>query len=632
MNFTLYIDESGDFESSIGQWVISGFLVEGSHKQVDKKLNGLYQNFPKKNNVDSIKSFHLTDFRRIYGHTHSISIARSLFKELDKLNLSYHFVTSINVSKTIVIGREKTYRTMVLDMMTCLESILGEDQELTQLDLVVASRTINGVRQTSFSDIYDDVLRNLPSALEVDLTTKGIVDLLGNKIDIYLAYANDHWGLVIADFIANISYNNKYAPEVELLQQIESEKKYTSLISFSSHKERRANAAERDKDYSLAIFRWLIIYASDSSSSSEESLYRCFHKLFKHFGLEGSRVSFEIILDKCWRLCKPKTDFDFFVELLLKLKHILNNISFLDVSWYIFRSNIFILKVLNHLGRVNFCIQIIDEQKSILNKIATNPDNISMIMEFNLVETEVYYNNLQLDLAAVKAEKAFDLAKEVSVLSSLILESSYQVKEVSSRHYIKAKMNYLRLKSISNIPIDDAIVLKAELFELEPYLIPSDHSRFRSIYCNISIKLGRYIEAVDYIAPFVMEGMYYDMAAFLRSVCFCILNKISIIKYERLIGFIEKTVQVEKMHPKEIVYRYLAIYNYFNGDIKKSCNYLKKSERCMSYGSSNIANYFMLENNLLHNLFVGKDIAYNDFAEFDNFPTSIDDAILLAPY
>jgi hypothetical protein len=64
VKYTLFIDESGDFESNRGEWLISGALFEGALQEINQALNTQLKGLPSELNVRSIKDFHLTEFRR----------------------------------------------------------------------------------------------------------------------------------------------------------------------------------------------------------------------------------------------------------------------------------------------------------------------------------------------------------------------------------------------------------------------------------------------------------------------------------------------------------------------------------------------------------------------------------------
>ncbi|SVE09610.1 uncharacterized protein METZ01_LOCUS462464, partial [marine metagenome] len=63
VKYTLYIDESGDFESQKGQWVLSGVLLPDLFDTCEKRLSDKFKLIPKYLGLNSIKDFHLTEFR-----------------------------------------------------------------------------------------------------------------------------------------------------------------------------------------------------------------------------------------------------------------------------------------------------------------------------------------------------------------------------------------------------------------------------------------------------------------------------------------------------------------------------------------------------------------------------------------
>jgi len=64
MNYTLFIDESGDFENPKGEWIISGVLFSTDFKNCEKYLKSVLNSTPAQYGLDSIKRFHLTEFRK----------------------------------------------------------------------------------------------------------------------------------------------------------------------------------------------------------------------------------------------------------------------------------------------------------------------------------------------------------------------------------------------------------------------------------------------------------------------------------------------------------------------------------------------------------------------------------------
>ena len=57
MNYTLYIDESGDFESQRGQWVLSGVLFADNYENCEKFLIEKLKLSPSELGLNSINNF-----------------------------------------------------------------------------------------------------------------------------------------------------------------------------------------------------------------------------------------------------------------------------------------------------------------------------------------------------------------------------------------------------------------------------------------------------------------------------------------------------------------------------------------------------------------------------------------------
>jgi len=302
MKYTLYIDESGDFETQRGQWVLSGALFADTYENCEKLLVNKLSSVPKELGCESIKDFHLTEFRQTHGHKAAVSMAETFLSKLDTLPFSHHFLATINYTKSSLSEREKTYRLMVSDLLALCETVIPENAAIEHLDLVIATRTIDGERQTWESDVDKDIIQALPKALEMDLATKGMVDLIGNHITVKLQQANKSWGLVCADFIANLTYNNRNQNEKELFDKLSEQNKYSLFESFGGYEVRRANIAERDQDYVLSLYRWLVLsLKKDMYEHSHISTQKLLKKIFVQRGTSGHRASIEAVIERLWR-------------------------------------------------------------------------------------------------------------------------------------------------------------------------------------------------------------------------------------------------------------------------------------------------------------------------------------------
>lgn len=630
MKYTLFIDESGDFEGQRGQWLISGFLCNADYAESSQALDKVLNKLPDKLGIKSISDFHLTEFRENFGHVEALNKACVLFETLKKLPFDYHFITTINESKIKITNPEKTYRIMIFDLLSLLESVLPEDETIEKLDIVIATRTINGVRTTSISDIEDEVIRQLPQALEVDLATKGLVDIIGNKINIQLGSAYKLWGLITADFLANITYNNKFDNSFKFLESLKKEGLYTGFKTFSNNKERRAFVAERDRDYSLAFVRWLLILENESTESAINGVNRTFILLLTKLGAAGAKTSFEAVLDRLWRLCKPKSEYDRFIKLLSSLKTIITEVNdkrIKNLEVFTYRTNVFLLKVINHTGNTKLAFELLEQQNNLVVQVINNPDNLSLIMDGLLVESEVFYNDLDFEQAYQRSKKSYEIAENYSSLSAIILNNEDSFDSAQSVIFLKAKMNYLRhaIRKIENH--EKLSKLLIELDELKQFLQAGDLSRFRLMKVQVLLKLEKFDEAINVTSKLfkqeIPEHNNFDKLAYIKAVNGSLTSGLEITnEIHSIVEGLTVEYDSKAYHPVELFFRELAIFYYLNNNIKLAKKLIQKSGNAITANNSKISDYLYSENFYLQELFKGRINLNKNY--FVNFPIKID--------
>ena len=625
MKYTLFIDESGDFESSRGQWLISGFLCSAELSTSEKALEDACQVLPSKLGVKSIRDFHLTEFRSNFGHKEALNKAQTFINALDTLPFEYHFLTTINESKIKISNREKTYRLMLFDLLSLFESGLPDGHFIEQLDIVVATRTINGVRQTNISDIEDDVIRKLPQALEVDLATKGLVDIIGSKIKLHMDYANNSWGLVAADFLANINYHNKREPEVELLKSLKQKGLFTGFKTFNRYQERRAFVAERDADFSLASVRWILMLEGENTKVAVSGLNRSLISLFTNLGVAGAKTAFENVLDRLWRLCKPKLEYERFIRLLITLKGTLTSLNeqkLLNLDVFIYRTNVFLLKVVNHTGETKLALNLLNEQKSLLNQVIFNPDNLSLIMDGLLVESEIFYNDLDFEEALLRAKQSYEVANNYSSLSAIILENDELADSCHSVIFLKAKMNYLRHVIRKEQNHESLVEILSTLDELVPFLPANDFSRYRAMKVQVLIKLEKYHEAILVTLDLFQEDSKifnaFDKLAFMKAINASKIKGLSVSeKMKKTVESFAFEPVMKISHPHEALFREIAIFYYLENNKKLANKFIRKSEGAISANKSNISDFLYADNAFLQDLFKNRlDNSKNYMSKF----------------
>lgn len=606
MNYTLYIDESGDFESNRGEWVLSGMLFSDSYDKCEKVFSNKFRAMPYDLGLRSIKDFHLTEFRRGFGHGKAVEMAKKVFSKLDSFPFDYHCLVTINKTKSSLSNREKTYRLMLSDLLVLCETTIPDDEIISNLDLVVATRTIDGELQTNISNITEEIIKSLPIALEVDLATKGMVELIGKHIKVKMDYANNSWGLVCADFLANLNYHYTRENESNFLEQLSAKGKYSRFESFGRFEIRRANIAERDKDYVLALYRWIIIlYKQIDIEQGKEAIQRLLAKIFNKRGTTGNIISFEALIERLWR---SYNSIDKYKELsqildmfeLELLKYIETNQN-KNYDNFLFRLRNLTLIIENHLGNTEKALEIAIKQNRVVSSLAMNPDFFTMVLDFQIIEIEIYVNNLNF-------KKAFELSSKYAIMINnykevwqLLVEKDELEEFNSSRSNIKSEMTLLRCNvlymGINNHSMDNNFIEKINYIE-DLLTNKMDISRFNNYRTMLLLKEKKAKEAVKYYTDLYENNNFFlsifDFLWFLKAVNDAILSNenLNMILIRKIVDSQTNIINLNKRgHPIDLILRELALYEFHVNNKSLALRYIKRSVKVFDIVDSNIAKW-----------------------------------------
>jgi hypothetical protein len=602
MKYTLYIDESGDFETPRGEWVLAGVLFSDTYENCENAFFKKLNSFPKKVGLHSIKEFHLTEFRRDLGHDQAIEIAGQLFKQIDSLPFSYYGIAAINYSKSSLSEREKTYRLMVSDLLAVCETAIPDNADLSRLDIVVASRTINGIKQTNISDIHHDVIGALPAALEIDLATKGLLEIMGKNIKVHMDYANNSWGLVCADFLANINYHHRKEKEKNLLSQLNEAGKFFCFESFGGTNVRRARVAERNKDYASAIQRWVDIAIDDKiNEETNKAIYQLFGKLLFSLGTSGYKVAFESLLDLLWR---ANNSVDGYRPLCLKLKYLDSCLSHFLVGrneqkyeGLTFRLRNLLLIVLNHLARADEALKLIQGQNALVPSIAANPELFQLILNFKVAETETHINCLDLKVALKLACEYSELVENYKGLWQLLLSDDDVIGFESSNVFIKSEMALFRIFVLAMDVVDIKGVGQIEdrVAKLQQIVNhPLDRSRLNNYQVMYHLKQRNIETARSLMLSYSEDWGLYDFHWFMRVVNELLLSA-TIIEVDAVSKIVDEQLTKFNLnvrgHPIDVLLRELALYEFQLGNSSKAKKYIVKSRAATDVADANIIKF-----------------------------------------
>jgi len=424
--YTLYIDESGDFETNKGEWLVGGVLfasdVDSTDQLLHEKLTPLIKEF----GLSGIKDFHLTEFQQKYGPDETLKRATDVFQKVNTLKVPCHFITVVNEEKLRLSSPEKTYRAMLSNLLSMIDDVIPDLDDLKHLDIVVATRTRFGIRLTTDDDLRKDVIGPQYNFLESDLTSLTLLNLLNHQaLHVELDYASKRWGLVVADFICNISYHRKKARNKQLLDSLLQQNRFTLYEAFGNFNERRARNAEKNKDFALAMYRWLEIITTAKNPGTVTIAIRAFERSLENLvlvsGTSGSRFALEGLLEKIWRNMKQPVDRR--SQALRAVKEQLEKCNILsenDRNYLCFHLDNLRLLWFTREGSTKDALAIADSQSKQLPLLTGSPETLMLVLDFKRLETEIYVNEMNFAKAAELAHAYENLLRQYEEVWELL--------------------------------------------------------------------------------------------------------------------------------------------------------------------------------------------------------------------
>jgi hypothetical protein len=597
MKLTIFIDESGDFVTTRGEWVLGGFLCFEDFHNVNSKLFEIYNSFPSVNNLSSIMDFHFTELKKILGFEKTFQIAKDFIESSSRLPFKNYFISTIDYTKTKLKEKERTYRLMLLDIISIAESLLNEDIIIDTFDIIIATRTIDGVLQTNISQIEEDVIKLLEESIEYGLASRGLLKLVSkNKIRIQLLYANSTWGLVFADCISNLIYNQKFDQQKYFIHSLIDKNQLLTFESFGGLNKRKALIAERDKDYVQSLFYWLTF--KKGTEVTKEYLSSTFIRnliiVFNEFGATGLNHTIEALIEKIWRNFNEPIQYNLLISIITQFDNYLiefSNVYNVNTESLNFRIRNFLILILNHTGNIKKTIEYLKKQSQVQVKISTNPDYFQQIIDFRINEIEFHFNSLNI-------QECFDLAKNFNefVLNyKLSLEILFDTGNFpknyfeSSRLYIKSEMTLLRITLFSILSYDNDLIQQIlnRIFLLKSNITnQKDFSRLTNLEIMALNKCMKLDMGLDLAyTNYLKSDNIFNLLWLLKSVNNVILSKKELeSKIIKLISSLDLklNLNIHQGHPYDLVYRELSLFQYiYYQDKSKAIELLKKSQKSL---------------------------------------------------
>lgn len=487
---TLFLDESGDFETADKDWIVAGLFSQEDEATVQRVLIPALRDTHRTFGLPRHCQLHLTDLRRDFGHEIANQVCGEVINRVLKTGLNITFYAVVNRLPMHRSDRESRYRLTVLDLVALMESGLPRERVLTDLSVYAATRAKEGIALTTEEQLRNELLTSLAEGIQVGFTSSGLLDLVSaNAISITMKQAQEHCGLIVADFISNTIQNRKHPASANLIRELESRQRLRIYESVGSLDERRARIAFRDGDFGVALLRTARLV---ESASSKALMSDC----WKHALLDGPRSS-RAHIERLIQAIHSIGDAASINPVLARIESAFP--TELNVPWapaILYRLRSYMLRQVAHTGDVSGARRLIALQQGTRFKHEPDPEVLSLMLEEDLIESEAEVNSLEFDRAASTAKLHEQATNDVYEVYCLLGRTDST--ESISPYRLKARMNRIRCETLRS---HDAMVLEGlrkELLALMPF-INDERDRSRAIanviFCLL--RLGKYSEAVS---------------------------------------------------------------------------------------------------------------------------------------
>lgn len=608
--YTLFIDESGDFETHIGDWVVAGVLCPGDLDQVrpalDKSCTPLCEEFSMPQHA-----FHGSVLRKNRasgtGVEHTLSQFRQLLQRVLVTFDNAYFLASVNVVRRRMGNHaERTRRQMIVDILALAATMLPTGAVISQLD-VVDSRRRNAAKEviTDVGNLKEHFGLALADAIEVGLASRGIMDaLVEDKIRITIEEGNDCWGLIAADFVANLVFHAREPFDSGLIEELERSGSLAIFHSFGGLAERRARISERDGDFITALCRWSLIEPKPAKVALErrEAVNRLCRRIISDSGSRGPRNALETVIDTIHRQREADMSLSHQDDALAIVEAGLEAATYDQPSRFLpllFRIRNYRLLTLNHLGDVRRAEEVRTRQDNAAKHLAVNPECYHDVLQYTNLRSEVSVNNMDFGQALLVSTEYLKMVSHYEAFWELLVDGreDYNARSLfkSSRLSVSATSAHIRLLVLASVGGEDPLLAEAIRMsdELRLHIEQSrDISRWQNYRVMTLIKMRRYEQALttayealpaesetaapsDDFTLFWAARAASDWALAYRGLY---SEKVSRI-HKRLtrVGF-PKTVR----SPQDLILREVGVLEWLNGDLGEAKRRFSESRKGQS--------------------------------------------------
>lgn len=570
MKYTLFVDESGDF-SRAPRWIVSGVLCEGIPEQAENQLKKFIFHIPRQFNLSSCKDLHLTELRRSLGHVEANNIAKAVFSAADKTGIVKSMLVVKNSRKKGLRESERTYRLMLLDLLALADTALPDGSENQQLEVIVARRQKQGELMSTRDDLLADVVDQIKDAVEAGLAARGLLDRLDAN-HVKIVPAAESYGLVVADFLANLSYNQHQVESKDLFETLENSGRVLQFEGLGEYGERRARIAERDGDLATSLARWAAIHSEDVVGDNQKCSMVQIWKRVLGRGSNGPAATLEAVLEKLWRQHKETPAS--YIDLLAQLARL--EVTLLEAQGapqLLYRVRNFIHMVANQICDIKTADKITSLQKEMKENIAGDPSQIHLILDTQLNRITTEEVRLDFEEAVEYAREHCEFVEQYRTLWELLRGDKGTGGFTQSRLWVKARMTLLRTLMLAGFESDQKEIGDLLSSLTTGNLSKSDLSRYDNYKIWASTRYGNLEEAVNY-SKAVLQGNNNLFATqfVVRACADAVLEARSEVvdEVKKMLPLLRERTANLSGHPADLISRDMAVLEFHIGRGRKA--------------------------------------------------------------
>ena len=507
MKLTLFIDESGfqqDHERQNGVTtpdVVGGLLWFGDEEEASATLARRFTNLIGSHPLPDCQKIsqgdlHLTDLRA----TAPMPWLEKFVPELLEAACpgqkgGYIAVTRRDGARGDSVQRERDYRVMFAELIALVGVVLPSDEAVQQMTVVYASRATDDAPLT----LAPQVLEALEGSFEWDLLTRSFVQLSRSHIHFTRLQANDHWGMIAADFLCNTIFNAlRDRPEArDLVETLVSRQRLRLFEAFGDRPLRRARLAERDGRWSEALERWLLHDTVDPVSREErtKSIGRAVKGLLQMTAATALNHAVNSVRERIHRHQGSADWVGKRLSVISELADTLEQVGRNDprMPAILFGLRNYLLLNANHLLRVTQARLLISRQNQMLPVLIQDPQHLNEALNALLYETETDINDLNFPAALSKAKQFQQAVTSYESLAECMSEafSAVEMPTGLSTSQIKARTTMLRSQLLNVASPQDMNLgdLEREILALSTELHPQTEPARRLATYSIWLRL-----------------------------------------------------------------------------------------------------------------------------------------------